>query len=78
MAIKPLASRLLFERAKGKVCLTIARFGVACLFTLLTVGRLAAEDEERGVIFYERFLGSQPQHGPGNSRLDQSLRPIVF
>jgi len=31
---------------------------VAYLFTLLTVGQLAAADEDRGVIFYERFLGS--------------------
>ena len=32
--------------------------GVAYLLTLLTVGHLAAADEDRGVIFYERFLGS--------------------
>ena len=32
--------------------------GLACLFTLLTLGPLAAEDEDRGLIFYERFLGS--------------------
>src|SRR5712691_4719479 len=31
---------------------------VAYLFTLLTVGQLAAADHDRGVIFYERFLGS--------------------
>ena len=32
--------------------------GLACLCTLLTVGQLVAEDEDRGLIFYERFLGS--------------------
>jgi hypothetical protein len=32
--------------------------GAACLLALLAVGNLAAEDEDRGLIFYERFLGS--------------------
>src|SRR5712691_8007578 len=45
---------------------------VAYLFTLLTVGQLAAADEDRGVIFYERFLGSTNTLG-NVFRLDTTL-----
>src|SRR6266852_7609242 len=44
----------------------------AYLFTILTAGRLAAADEDRGVIFYERFLGSTNTLG-NVFRLDTTL-----
>src|SRR5712692_6824896 len=45
---------------------------VAYSFMILTAGRLAAADEDRGVIFYERFLGSTNTLG-NVFRLDTTL-----
>src|SRR5262249_6950362 len=46
--------------------------GAGYLLTLLTAGQLAATEEDRGVIFYERFLGSSNTLG-NVLRLDTTL-----